>query len=57
MEGQLEGLARVAVHERPHLEVALELRLQVRLLAVVGHEVVVMGCWGQRGPGCQDGWC
>ncbi|OLO92911.1 hypothetical protein BKH09_03255 [Actinomyces naeslundii] len=27
------------------------------LLAVVGHEVVVMGRWGQRGLGCQDGWC
>ena len=26
-------------------------------LAVVGHEVVVMGCWGQRDLGCQDGWC
>ena len=26
-------------------------------LDVVGHEVVVMGCWGQRGLGCQDGWC
>jgi len=27
------------------------------LLAVVGHEVVVMGRWGQRGLSCQDGWC
>ena len=26
-------------------------------LIVVGHEVVVMGRWGQRGLGCQDGWC
>ena len=26
-------------------------------LVVVGHEVVVMGRWGQRGLGCQDGWC
>ena len=25
-------------------------------LGVVGHEVVVMGRWGQRGLGCQDGW-
>ena len=27
------------------------------VLDVVGHEVVVMGRWGQRGLGCQDGWC
>lgn len=27
------------------------------VLGVVGHEVVVMGCWGQRDLGCQDGWC
>lgn len=26
-------------------------------LGVVGHKVVVMGRWGQRGLGCQDGWC
>ena len=26
-------------------------------LGVVGHEVVVMGRWGQRDLGCQDGWC
>lgn len=30
MEGQLEVLACVVVHERPHLEVALDLRLRVR---------------------------
>ena len=30
---------------------------QHKTLVVVGYEVVVMGCWGQRGLGCQDGWC
>ena len=30
MEGQLEGFARAVANERPHLEAALDLRLQVR---------------------------
>lgn len=35
----------------------LQKKRECEALGVVGYEVVVMGRWGQRGLGCQDGWC